>query len=45
MDMTKELTKPTFIIGLDTELIWGHVAYPSYKADGDNVAIHGRVIF
>lgn len=25
----KELTKPTFIISLDTELIWGYTAYPS----------------
>ena len=29
--MTKELNKPVFIISLDTELIWGYIAYPSYK--------------
>ena len=29
--MTEELNKPTFIISLDTELIWGYVAYPSHK--------------
>jgi len=29
--MTKELNKPTFIISLDTELIWGYVAYPLHK--------------
>lgn len=29
--MTKELNKPVFIISLDTELIWGYVAYPPYK--------------
>ena len=27
--MTKELTKPIFIISLDTELLWGYVGYPS----------------
>ena len=30
--MTKELTKPTFIISLDMELIWGYTAYPSSNA-------------
>ena len=30
--MTKELTKPTFIISLDTELIWGYIKYPSHEA-------------
>ena len=41
--MTKELNKPIFIISLDTELIWGYVAYPSLKevslmkADKENV--------
>ena len=30
--MTKELNKPIFIISLDTELIWGYVAYPTHKA-------------
>ena len=29
--MTKELNKPTFIISLDTELIWGYTAYPLSK--------------
>ena len=30
--MTKELNKPTFIISLDTELLWGYVGYPSSEA-------------
>ena len=30
--MTKELTKPIFIISLDVELIWGYMAYPSSEA-------------
>ena len=30
--MTKELNKPIFIISFDTELIWGHIEYPSYEA-------------
>ena len=30
--MTKELNKPTFIISLDTELIWGYTAYPASDA-------------
>ena len=30
--MTKELNKPTFIISLDTELIWGYTAYPAFDA-------------
>ena len=29
--MSKEINKPAFIISLDTELIWGYVAYPSHK--------------
>ena len=29
--MTKELTKPTFIIGLDVELLWGAVLYPTLE--------------
>ena len=29
--MTKELNRPTFIISLDTELIWGYTAYPLSK--------------
>ena len=27
----KELDKPTFLISLDTELLWGYAGYPSYK--------------
>ena len=27
--MTKELTKPIFIMSLDTELLWGYAGYPS----------------
>ena len=27
--MTEELTKPIFIISLDTELLWGYAGYPS----------------
>ena len=30
--MTKELTKPTFIISLDVELIWGYVLHSEDKA-------------
>ena len=30
--MTEEINKPTFIISLDTELIWGSVIYPPSKA-------------
>jgi hypothetical protein len=29
--MIKELNKPTFIISLDMESIWGYAAYPSHK--------------
>ncbi|MCK4733980.1 MAG: polysaccharide deacetylase family protein [Methanophagales archaeon] len=29
--MTKELNKPTFLISLDTELLWGYAGYPSLK--------------
>ena len=41
--MTKELNKPIFIISLDTELLWGYIAYPSHdvislmKADKEKV--------
>ena len=30
--MTEESNKPIFIISLDTELIWGYIAYPSKEA-------------
>jgi hypothetical protein len=28
----KKLSKPIIIISLDTELLWGYVAYPTLKA-------------
>ena len=32
-EMAKEkLSKPIFIISVDTEVIWGYVAYPTLKA-------------
>jgi hypothetical protein len=45
--MSKELTKSVFIISLDTELLWGYVAYPSSDAvslmKNDNKKVRGCV--